>query len=297
MKKSTFLFFGILFLTNVASFSQLSDLARIEYVGLPQNSDGGASFDRYRALINYPIKLKKEGSFLLIGADYRFISFNVDDNLIPFDSEELSEIKQLSFSFGYSFLINDEWRFGAQIQPGYSTNLDVGDITFDDAVISGNVVLIRDRKESETVKKPNRLIVGVAISGNGGFPILPFISYYRKFHEKWSYNLGIPKTQLQYYLSERNRLKLVVSIDGFRTNLQNDLPIGPGIDEAERFRQRLFLGGLRYEYKFTKNLEFYFNGSYIIDNSLELRDRSRNKLFDFEEDSSFYIRTGVRFKI
>lgn len=264
---------------------------------MPQDSDGGSSFDKYRALINYPVKLKKEGSFLLIGADYRFVSINFNENLIPFDPDELSEIKQLSFSFGYSFLINDEWRFGAQIQPGYSTNLDVGDITFDDAIISANAVLIRDRKESETVKKPNRLIVGVAISGNGGFPILPFISYFRKFHEKWSYNLGVPKTQLQYYLSERNRLKLVVSIDGLNTNLQNDVPIGPGIDEAERFRQRLFLGGLRYEYKFTKNLEFFFNGSYIIDNSLELRDDSRNTLFDFQEDSSFYIRTGVRFKI
>ena len=297
MKKNTFVYFIALCLTSLVSFAQLSDLAKIEYVGLPESSDGGASFNRYKAVVNYPIKLKQEGAFFIVGLDYRYITFDADEDLIPFDSEDLSEIKQLSLSFSYTYKINEDWRFGAQIQPGYSTNLDVGDIGFDDAVLSGNVVFINDKKEDETVKKPNRLILGVSVSGNGGFPILPFISYFRKFHPKWSYNLGVPKTQLQYYISERSRLKLVARIDGFSTNLQNDLPISPGVEPAERLRQRLILGGLRYEFKLTDHLEVYFNGSYVIDNSIELRDDSRDTLFDFEEDNSFYIKTGIRFKI
>ena len=194
--------------------------------------------------------------------------------------------------------MNEDWRFGAQIQPGYSTNLKVVNISFDDTILSGNVVFIKDKKEDNITKKPFRLILGIAISGNGGFPVLPFISYYKKFHPKWSYNLGVPKTQLQYYISDRNRLKLVTKIDGFTTSLQNDFDTGsPEVTSAKRFRQRLLLGGVRYEFKFTKNLELYFNGSYIIDNSLELRDKSRNTVFEFEEDSSFYLQTGLRFKI
>ncbi len=279
------------------SYGQLSDLARLEYVGLPESSDGGTSFSRYRALLNYPIKLKKEGSFLLIGADYSFVTFDADESLINFDPDPLSQFNQLTFNVGYTFKINDTWRFGAQIEPGFSTNLSIGGITFDEAVISGNAVFIKDKKESETVKKSYRLILGVAISGSGGFPILPFISYYRKFHPKWSYNLGIPKTQLQYHISERNRLKLVFRIDGFRSSLQNPIVAETGGESAERIRQRLLLGGLRYEYKLTDNLELYFNGSFILDNTVELRDRSRNTVFEFEEDSSFYIKTGIRFKI
>ena len=274
MKKNTFTYFVILCLTSMVSFAQLSDLAQIEYVGLPESSDGGASFNRYKVLVNYPIKLKKEDAFIIVGVDYRYITFDADEDLIPFDSEELSEVKQLSLSFSYTYKINEDWRFGAQIQPGYSTNLDVGDITFDDVVISGNIVFINDKKKNETVKKPNRLIFGVSVSGNGGFPILPYISYFRRFHPKWSYNIGLPKTQLQYYLSERSRLKLVARIDGFRTNLQNELTIDSETERAERLRQTLFLGGLRYEFKLTDHLEFYFNGSYIIDNSIELRDDS-----------------------
>jgi len=297
MKKSFFLYLFLFCLISTRVSAQLSDLARIEYIGLPKSSNDGTSFDKFRALINFPIKLKKEGSFLLVGVDYRFISFNADENLLGFVPEELSKFNQLNLMIGYTYAINEDWRFGAQIIPGYSTNLAISDITFDDAVISGNVVFIRDLKDSEKVKKPNRLIFGVSLSGNGGFPILPFISYYRKFHPKWSYNLGVPKTQLQYHTSERSRVKLVFSIDGFRSNLQNDIIAEPGGDAAERLRQQLILGGLRYEFKFTKNLEFYLNGSYIINNSIELRDGSRNSVFDFEEDNSFYLRSGLRFKI
>lgn len=287
----------IWFFISLPLTAQLSDLARLEYVGLPESSDGGTSFSRYRALLNYPIKLKKEGSFLLIGADYSYVTFDADEDLIDFDPEPLSEYNQLTFNVGYTFKINEEWRFGAQIEPGFSSNLNISGITFDEAVISGNAVFIKDKKESEKVKEPYRLILGVAVSGSGGFPILPFISYYRKFHPKWSYNLGIPKTQLQYHLSDRNRLKLVARIDGFRSSLQNGIIAEPGGESAERIRQRLVLGGLRYEFKFTDHLEFYFNGSYVIDNSVELRDRSRNTIFEFEEENSFYIKTGVRFKI
>ena len=297
MKRNLFICLVIFCLTSTVASAQLSDLLALEYVGLPESSDGGASFSRYKALLNFPVKLKKEDSFLIIGADFRFINFDVDESLVNFDPEELSEFRQLSFTFGYTYKINRDWRFGAQIQPGFSTNLKVADIGFEEAIISSDIVLIRDKKKSENVKKPNRLIFGIRISGSGGFPVLPFISYYRKFHPKWSYNVGVPKTQLQYHLTERHRLKLVARIDGFRSSLQNSVETEPDGERAEIIRQQLILGGLRYEYNFTDHLEFYLNGSYIINNSLELRDRSTNTLFEFQEDNSFYIKTGIRFKI
>jgi len=297
MIKNLLICISILCLISTAVSAQLSDLVRFEYVGLPENSNGGTSFSRYRGLINYPIELKKKDAYFIIGADYRFIRFNVDESLLSFESEELSEFKQLSLSFGYTYKMNEDWRFGAQIQPGFSTNLDIFDISFNEAVISGTVVFIKDKKKDEHIKKPYRLIVGISVSGNGGFPVLPFISYYRKFHPKWSYNLGVPKTQLQYHFSDRHRFKAVVRIDGFSSNLQNNIITEPGTEGAERFRQRLLVGGGRYEYKLSKHIEFYFNGSYIFDNSIELRDESRNTIFEFQEDSRFYIKTGLRFKI
>lgn len=298
MKKNIFICLAILCFFSATVSAQFSDLAKIEYVSLPESSDGGTSFSRFKALVNIPLKLKKEGSFLIIGAEYNFITFDADERLVNFDLEELSEFKQLALPITYTFKLNKDWRIATQVQPGFTTNLDINDITSDNGIISGTVVFIKDKKNRvDEVKKPYRLVIGLRVRGNDGFPVLPYISYYRKFHPKWSYNLGIPKMQLQYHLNERNRLKVIARVDAFRSNLQNDILIEPGSEGADRLRQILVAGGLRYEYKFTKNIEFHINASYIAYNSIELRNSSRDALFDFEEDSRLYIKTGLRFKL
>ncbi len=48
--------------------AQLNDLARVDFTILPAgNSD--IEYNRIRALFNYPIKLKKEGTYLFLGLD------------------------------------------------------------------------------------------------------------------------------------------------------------------------------------------------------------------------------------
>jgi len=273
--------------------AQLSDLARLEYVGLPGDSNNGSSFNRFRAAVNYPIKLK-EDTYLFVGLDYSYIDYNVDEDIVSFDPDEISDFQLLDLNIGYTFKMNEDWRFGARVQPGFSSNLKARNLSFEDAIISGDVVFIKDKKDNDI---PYRLILGVSVSGKGGFPILPFISYYRKFHPKWSYNVGVPKMNLQYHLSEKQRLKLVARLDGFRSNLQRGVELGNNQETASRFRQQLVVGGLRYEYKFTNHLEYYINSSYILSNTVELRDRSSNTLAEIPEDNDLYIKTGIRFKL
>lgn len=288
-KKNTLI---LLLLTGFAQ-AQLSDLARIEYVGLPQSSEGGSAFDRYRLAINYPIKIK-EDTYLFVGLDYSYISYSIDESLINFNSQEIDEFQLLDLNIGYTFKINDDWRFGGRIQPGFSSNLKARNLSFEDVIISGDAVFIKDKKDNDI---PYRLILGISVSGKGGFPFLPFISYYRKFHSKWSYNVGVPKMNLQYHASKKNRIKLVARLDGFRSNLQRGIAVGESQEIASRFRQQLVLGGLRYEYKFTDHIELYINGSYVISNTIELRDRSRNTLTELPEVNNFYIKSGIRFKL
>ncbi len=282
----------LLFLSSCI-YAQLSDLARIEYIGLPEGNTNGSSFSRFRALVNYPIQLK-EDTYLFVGLDYSYIDYNVDESLVNFNPQEINAFQLLDLNIGYIFKINDDWRFGARVQPGFSSNLKARNLSFEDAIISGDAVFIKDKKDNDI---PYRLIIGISVSGKGGFPILPFISYYRKFHSKWSYNLGVPKINLQYHASSKHRIKLVVRLDGFRANLQRGIEVGPNQEVANRFRQQLVVGGLRYEYKFTDHIEYYINSSYILSNSIELRDRSRNTLSEIPEDNSLYIKTGIRFKL
>jgi len=277
--------------------AQISELARIEYVGLPERAEKtGTSFNRFRGSANYPIKLR-EDTYFVVGADFSYIDFNIDQDLVGFDANRLDRFQLLDINLGYTTKINKDWRIAVQIQPGFSTNGTVKELSIrDNGLISGGLFFLNDKKKEEI---PRQLILGISVSANGGFPILPFISYYRKFHSNWSYKLGVPKMNIQYHISEKNRLKFIVRLDGFRTNLQRDVFVEgeDGPQKVNFLRQRLVLGGLRYEYKFTKNLEYYINGSYVIDNSIEFRGDSQNTILELPEENNFYLKTGIRFKL
>ncbi|WP_430906175.1 DUF6268 family outer membrane beta-barrel protein [Maribacter sp. 2-571] len=293
--KKTF-FIGCFLLFPGLFWGQLSDLARIEYTNLPSLSSE-LEFVRTRALFNYPIQLDGKGSYLLLGLDYSNINLILGDEERPFDKEQIDGFQIFDFNIGYTTKINEDWRFGARIVPGFSSNLSAKKIGFDDAVLSGDLVFIKDKKADETIEKPFRLIVGLSYGGNRGFPYpLPFISYYRKIHPKWSYNLGVPRTNLQYHLSERQRLKANLQLDGFTANIQDGLPLLSG-QNAESINMSLVLAGLQYEFHFSEHLEFFLRSSYIISRNLQLRDGDKDNILLLDDSHGLSLRTGLRFKI
>lgn len=296
MKNLKFLCFLIVIGITNYCFSQLGDLVKIDYTILPAGNSN-VEYTRARALFNVPIKLKNEKEYLFLGLDYSNFNLRMDGDERPFDKEQLSDFQSLDFNIGYTAPLNNDWRLGARLSPGFSTNLSATSLSFEDVILSGVVVFIKNKKESEDVKKPWRLILGVSYSGNRGFPYpLPFISYYRKFHTKWSYNVGIPKTNLQYHISKKHRLKLYADLDGFTANLQRGVLVNNTV-VAESVNMSLILSGLQYEFHFTKHLQFYARTSYILSNSVHLRDENRDDIIDLDNSNMWYLRTGIRFKL
>ncbi|WP_046756221.1 DUF6268 family outer membrane beta-barrel protein [Kordia jejudonensis] len=287
-----------IFLVSILCYSanlhaQLSDLARIDYTIIP-NAKSDVEYTRFRALFNYPIKLKKEGTYLFLGLDYSNIKLQSEIDF-PFDTRDLNDFQLLDFSFGYTTPLRNNWRLGIRFQPGFSTNLAADALSFDDIVLSGNVVFIKTGEVS--FGKAQKWILGVSYGGNSGFNFpLPFVSYFKKFHPKWSYNLGIPKTNLQHYFSEKHRLKAYAQLDGFTSNLQRDVPMIDGT-AARSINLSLILSGLQYEYYFTKRLQFYARAAYIFAINNELRSEDRETLFSLDNQARIYLRTGVKFKI
>ncbi len=274
--------------------AQLVDIVRLEYTNIPSlGSD--FDFDRKRFAFNYPVKLKNE-TYLFFGLEYNAIDLNFNDSIPNFDQTKTDEFRLLDINLTYTYKINENWRFAARLVPGFSSNLETNEFLFDDTFISGTMVLIKDKKASPEVLKPNRLIVGVAYSNTSGvvFPI-PFVSYYKKFHPKWSYNLGVPTTNFQFHASERLRFKLLAQIDGFTSNLQEGLLVN---DErlAERIRMNLLLVGLRYEYKLTHNIEMYLNTTHSLRTRIQLR-ANRRTIFTFKKRKVVHFTGGVRLKI
>ncbi len=285
--------FLLLLLCSSTIQAQLNDLARIDYTYIP-TAKSDVEYSRFRALFNYPIKLKKEETYLFLGLDYSNIHLK-SEREFTFDTRDLNDFQLLDFSIGYTTPLNDVWRLGVQFRPGFSTNLAADALSLEDVVFSGTIVFIKSGKEF--YGKPQKLILGVTYSGNSGFNFpLPFISYFRKIHPKWSYNLGIPKTNLQHYFSKKHRLKAFAQLDGFTSNLQRDVPIIDG-DAANTINLSLILSGLQYEYHFTKNLQLYARAAYIFAIDNELRDMNRNAIFSLDTEAKIYLRSGVRFKI
>ena len=96
-------------LASIKCNAQLSDLARIEYTNLPSTSSD-FEFNRVRVLLNYPLKLKKEGAYLFLGVDYSNINLFFEEN-IPFDKDELDGFQlfddrnTLTFKTGVKIII------------------------------------------------------------------------------------------------------------------------------------------------------------------------------------------------
>jgi len=282
------------FLSPLVLSAQLVDLARVDFTILPSGASN-FEFSRVRGNFNYPIKLNNENGYLFLGLDYSNINFVYNRDELSLDTEALTEFQIIDLNIGYVVKLKNDWLLGARFTPGISSNLKLFDSSTEDIVFSGDLVFIKDMKDKSKTT-PYRLIIGVSYSGNRGFPVpLPFLSYYRKFHPNWSFNLGVPKTNLQYHFSEKNRLKLYAQLDGFTANINGGIPVDQ--DVAQSINMSLILAGIQYEYHFKDHFEFYLRTSYILNRNVQLRDAKKNDIYLIDDSNGGYISTGLRIKI
>jgi len=279
------------FLSQLVS-AQLTDLARLEYSFIPK-SNSEDQYTRLRALVNYPIKIK-EDSYLIIGAEYNRIILNLEDEY-PFDTSLLETINIIDLNIGFTFKTSEKWRLGFKFNPRIASTLTQS-ITSDDFFLNGGAFAITDRTKDDTAKRPYRLILGLTFNATTGVPFpLPFVSYFRRVNENWSFSAGIPKSNVKYFFTESSMLQTFIGLDGYFAHLQES----PTIDgkQAENISLSVAVGGLGYEYCFTKHLVAYLYAGYTFRLNNVLRDENRDEVFKLDDINAFYLRTGIKFKI
>ncbi|CAL65492.1 conserved hypothetical protein, secreted [Christiangramia forsetii KT0803] len=296
MRKSLYLI--ILLFFSLSAFCQSTDLARLEYTYFPQkNSDN--SFRRIRAQVAYPIALKKEGSYLIPGLEYRNVQFKYDDP-VPFATSDLDRFQSFTASLGYTFKMNDIWRFGAQGGLKIASNFSQNDIFSDDLIYTGALYFIKI-KEDDRYYEPWRLILGLQYSTTTGFPFpLPIVNYYKRWDENWSFMAGIPKSNLKYYFNDKHEVQLFATLDGFFSNIQKNFDATPEVQNnpvAESMSMTILLSGLGYEFKLTDHLKFYLYGGHTIINDIRFRDADKNDVYTINDTNTFYARSGLKFTI
>ncbi len=282
----------IFMLTSFSAQAQLTDLARLEYSFIPK-SKSQDQYTRLRLLLNYPIELKKD-TYLVIGAEYNRVILNLEEDY-PFDTSLFETIHIIDFNLGYTFKTSEMWRWGFKLQPRIASTL-TEKITIDDFFLNGGVYVINDRTKDETTKRPYRLILGITYNSTTGLPFpLPFVSYYRRIDKNWSFNAGVPKSNLKYFFDEKNIVQTFIGLDGYFAHLQRPQEIlGKKVDNIS---QSVLVAGLGYEYYFTEHLLAYAYTGYTFRMNNILRDDNRDEVFQLDDVNAFYLRTGLKFKI
>lgn len=286
-------FFAVLlcFMLQFAN-AQLTDLARLEYSFIPKTKSED-QYTRLRALVNYPIETT-EDCYLIIGAEYNRIILNLEDEY-AFDTSLFETINIIDLNIGYTFKTSYKWRLGFKFNPRIASTL-TSKITSDDFFINGGAFAINDRTKDSTAKRPYRLILGLTYNATTGVPFpLPFISYYRRVNEKWSFTTGVPKSNLKYFFTENSIIQTFVGLDGYFAHLQRPQELNG--KQVDNISLSVAVGGLGYEYCFTKHLVVYMYTGYTFRLNNVLRDENRDEVFKLDDVNAFYLRTGIKFKI
>ncbi|MCX2839361.1 DUF6268 family outer membrane beta-barrel protein [Salinimicrobium sp. MT39] len=297
MKNLTFYLIIALLVSGIYNMQgQNTDLARIEYTYFPQ-SDSDNSFRRFRTFANFPIKLKKEGSYLFPGIEYENINFKYEDKAPVTGREDLDRYQSFTASLGYTFKMQKNWRFAATAGVMLASNFELGEALNDDLLYTGSVFFIKDENGEETLK-PWRLILGLHYSTTSGMPFpLPVVNYYREISPNWSYSAGVPKSNLKYSFNEKHHLQLFATLDGFFANIQNNRVMSTTGQVAENISMTIVLGGIGYEYNFIKHLVYYLYAGHTIMNDIRLRDGDKDDVYEINKTNTFYGRSGIKFKI
>ncbi|WP_147678575.1 DUF6268 family outer membrane beta-barrel protein [Algibacter pacificus] len=285
-----------LILVFIVSFqfanAQLTDLARLEYSFIPK-SKSEDQYTRLKALINYPIKLKKDAYFI-VGGEYNRILLNLEDDY-DFETSSLNKIHVIDLNFAYTFKWNKKWRFGVKFSPRIASTL-THSLSSEDFFMNGGVFFVNRKKADENIKRDSRLILGLTYNATTGLPFpLPFISYFRKIDAHWTYTAGIPKSNIKYIFNEKNNIQVFTGLDGYLAHLQKPLVIKG--KTADHISLSVAVSGLGYEYCFTKHLVAYLYTGHTVRLNNVIRDKNRDEIFKLDDINAFYLRSGLKFKI
>ena len=281
---------------------QATDLARVEYTNFPQsNSDN--SFSRFKSFLKFPIKLNDSGAYLVPGIQYENVNFQFKD-IAPFPVENLEHLKSYAFSLGYTFKMTEDWRFGIEGEVNATSNFETGKLQSEDVEYTGSIYFIKSKDSVEGDIRSWRLILGSRYSTGSSitFPI-PIVNYFKRFDEKWSYTLGVPKTNLKYYFNDKHTVQAYVTVDGFYANIQNKFssagnsPTGLGEKLAQNISMTTVLSGIGYELRFSEYFSFYIYGGHSLINNIRLRDENQDRIYTINDTNSLYGRTGLKFSI
>ncbi|NAY90332.1 hypothetical protein GTQ34_00235 [Muricauda sp. JGD-17] len=283
--------FVFLFLYHFTTLAQSTDIFRFEYLNIPEN-DTGIKTQRYKILFNLPIRLNQKKDYLVAGMEYNRLDIGYSRDF-QFDKSELIRFHVADLNLGFITKWNENWNLVTILTPRLASNFTSGTLT-DDFFLNATASFW---KESPNAEKPFRIVLGLSFNSTTGLPIpLPIVSYYKRFHPKWSYTLGIPKTNFKYHMGKRHTLEMALFLDGYFINIQDNISLPDG-QLASKISLSALLATVGYQYNISKRMSFFAMAGRSIEQRGILRNDDRANVFLLNDEANFYIRTGFKIGI
>jgi Domain of unknown function (DUF6268) len=287
----------VILASSLKTEAQVTDLARVEYTYFPQDKSEN-TFSRFRAFVNVPFQVDDD-AYIVSGFEYRNVNMELGEP-VPFNKTNKEHFQNFVLTLGFTDKFESGWRYAVQGEARLASNFEFT-LVRDDLIFGGSVYMIKDRTGTDEInppEKPWRLVLGINYSTTAGRPFpLPFINYYREFAPKWSFGLGVPKSNLKYEFLPDQELQLFATLDGFFANIQENAPIAGTNLVGENISMTVALAGFGYDWEFIDHFVFYVYGGHTIINDIRLRDSKGNDVYTIDDKNNFYARGGIKLKI
>jgi hypothetical protein len=259
-------------------------------MSMPKN-DAEISLSRIKLVLNVPIKVKSD-DFLVLGAEFNGYDYD-NQSEQGFEIADLNHFYVIDINLAYVLKIDFEWRLVSVVTPRWSSNLTTT-LEKEDFNLNLAAGVYRVRNE---VEKPSRLVLGLSYNSSASVRVpLPVLYYERRFHPKWAFVLGVPKSGLKYYTRKQHFFQFEVILDGYYVNIQDNFLLADN-STASAISSTAVLATLGYQYKFTKDISVYATIGHSIFRSGLLRNENRAGVFTLNDRPGLYFRTGFRIGI
>jgi hypothetical protein len=270
---------------------QSTDIFRIDYMNIPEN-DSGIKTQRYKLLFNLPIQLNQKKDYLITGMEYNRFDIGYSRNF-PFDKSELIRFHIIDMNLGLITKWNENWNLVTILTPRMASNFTSGTIT-DDFFLNATAAFWKEKPNAD---RPYRIVLGLTYNSTTGLPVpLPLINYYRKFHPKWAYTLGIPRSSFNHYINKKHSFEMALFLDGYFINIQDNIVL-PDNQIASKISLTALVATVGYQYNLSKNMALFLMAGRSIEQEGKLRDDDQGDVFLLNDEANFYIRTGFKIGI
>jgi len=211
----------------------------------------------------------------------------------PFNKKELIRFHVIDMNVGFITKWNENWNLVTILTPRMASNFISGTVT-DDFFMNATATLWKEKPDAE---KPYRIVLGLTYNSTTGLPVpLPLINYYRRFHPNWAFTLGIPRSDLKYYVAKKHVFEMALFLDGYFINLQNSILLEDG-QVASKISLTSLLGTIGYQYNISNRMALFAMVGKSLVQEGKLRNDEQGNVFLLNNESNFYIRTGFKIGI